>query len=170
MSVPPVLNNREPVLKNLKIAIKFLQGAKPEEIALSNWCQRTPCGTLFCAGGWLATQKYFQDQGLVLVVPESKFSRIGLYYKGKNLSGQEWSSSILDDLLGPQGFTLLMPRGSNELDYMHLGYQDEQGKPILRPPGHLGTHVDDRTLAIRRFQWAYKVEHGRQAQLAGGTL
>lgn len=52
------------IRENLLQAIVEIEACPDEVIDLRNWKTETPCGTLYCAVGLLATRPHFMEQGL----------------------------------------------------------------------------------------------------------
>ncbi|QRF63285.1 hypothetical protein [Variovorax paradoxus] len=49
-------------IKNLQAARTLMLSLHPGQVELDHW--RHPCGTIFCFGGWLPTDAYFQSLGV----------------------------------------------------------------------------------------------------------
>lgn len=86
----------EKILENLRMAHKIISATPEDAIDLQQFTTSRTCGTLHCAGGWLATVPYFQALGLGLVGGRL---RVG---------GSEASGYVkLDPLLGDSAFDRL---------------------------------------------------------------
>jgi hypothetical protein len=62
------------IIENLKKAIEVVEACPEAVLDLQHYKQETPCGTLFCTAGLLATTPFFMEQGLQLVPIEDRDS------------------------------------------------------------------------------------------------
>jgi hypothetical protein len=136
-------------IENIERAIAIMQAVPEKDVNLAHFLvpAQGDCGTLACCAGWLAQDKFFQDQGMTLAEVDRSFGTTSwcVVPQGTNQFPEDWE--WLDALFGEDAFARLFePYGCGEWDTSIIAaYNDRLGEDEDGDPS-------DKELALERLR------------------
>jgi hypothetical protein len=159
---PAILSVKDPILRNLHVALEIAKAAPVEKFNLAFFTNETGCGTLFCLAGTISLYDYFQKQGMWIEKSECITHFVTAEDVAPLDENGDKREGAMAALFGKDAYDRLFSTyGGGTHDRMLIA---DHGLPLSKGTSHLG-YQHHKDLAIARLEYAIAQ---REAELSNG--